>query len=71
VPRPTHLKSRRARVTHCVAVVRAGRSGSAGWRRCPRRVLPGTHFCPSHRDAIDGCVLGWRQYRDAEIAARA
>jgi hypothetical protein len=69
-PRPSRDAAFAPRPPRCVALIRA-RGTDCGWRLCSQRVVPATHFCRRHRDAIDGCVMGWRQFREAQIAARS
>src|SRR5277367_6327459 len=33
------------------------------WTRCPTRSQHNDHFCPAHRDALDGVILGLHQWQ--------
>ena len=41
----------------CVSFVHSRRHAAA-WFRCARRARRGDVFCPTHRDTLDGAVIG-------------
>jgi hypothetical protein len=41
----------------CINLIHSTHHPSA-WSRCPRPALPGKLFCRSHRNALDGAIMG-------------